>query len=81
MSKWNWDIRQAPSCSYLNDEQGEVILEVTPECLPSEATMLLISAAPDMLALLERFLLRPITISIEDLADAHRVVRKARGFL
>lgn len=49
MSKyWKWDLRKRPSCSYLMDELGNIIIEVTPECLPSKANAKLIAAAPEM---------------------------------
>ena len=50
---WKWDIRKAPSCSYLENELGESLFEVTPEHLPNKRVRDLIAAAPDMLEALK----------------------------
>ena len=50
---WTWDLRSAPVHSYLVSGD-DALLEVTPECLPSEANARLISLAPEMIEALER---------------------------
>lgn len=67
---WQWDIRCNPNNpsrftnrehSYLYDAKGNCLLEVTPECLPSNANAQLIAVAPEMLEAIE-FMLKELRI-------------------
>jgi len=51
--KWKWDIRKAPQASYLL-EGKDIVIEVTPECLPSKQNQRLIQLTPEMLDLLSQ---------------------------
>jgi hypothetical protein len=52
---WWADIRKAPSASYVvsKADESRIIIEMTPECQPSQADLALILAGPDLLAALK----------------------------